>query len=1114
MEKEYIKPEGAEQLFSELLEAMRQAPEYKLVYNGFNTVFHKTLDLNVRQSRVVLVGPFAKTDYLLKEHHASSYLRKTVNEARIRLRHQDQLTTEELGDHCQDDFKALCLFVSLLYRQPVPTSLARRFPADRPMVPAPLLMGAYLRVIVNRWDERFIYCVADDVSIDEIKVSYDTLDHKEGMGHQYLQEMIRPGSQLNLIRPRADKEVLYAEYIILEPDYLVDITSITSCFESYSHRPILHLLSRLKAVENTEAIVLGNFASQLLDEVVHGEHRNYLESVKEFFKHNSVALLTAPITSNFHTQAQNQLHHIQEAILKELPQHTGTYKASEVILEPSFFSEMLGLQGRMDFLQMDHRVMIEQKSGKGGFPPVSADIPRYQEKHYVQTLLYMWLLRYHFHEQYDRIGHTSHAFLLYSKYARGLIGVSFAPQVVAQALRVRNGIVSQDYRLAEGDDGGLFTLTPDALREKAVTDNFWNKWIAPQLTTLLRPLHTSSDLERAYYARFLSFVASEHLLSKVGNKTKENSGFASIWQSTLEEKLHAGNIYDRLQMVHPDKDDRGKVSTVTLRFNERADNDMANFRTGDIVILYPYEQGSAPDARRTMVYRCSIEQIRKDTLVLSLRTMQVDSHVFLLHRDQPWAIEHDFYESSSTPLYKGLHAFLSAPQARKDLLLMQRPPRIDATRRLNGDYGPFNEMMLRMKQARDLFLIIGPPGTGKTSFGMLNTLKEALTEDGNVLLLSYTNRAVDEICSKLEESGIDYLRVGSTLSCSPQYRTRLLGERVSECANLEAMRRLIADVRVMVGTSASLQNNINLLQVKTFATAIIDEASQLLEPHLSGLLSAQKNGVPSIAKIVMIGDHKQLPAVVQQTQTESSVTDARLRGIGLTDCRRSLFERLLERYRHDPQVVYMLTRQGRMHQDIARFPNHAFYGGKLQVVPLPHQQQALTRPSDVSGPLETALFGRRVAFLHVDAPAHSPSDKVNLQEARLIAEMVVRVYRHLGEQFSPTDSIGVIVPYRNQISAIRNILATYGIAELDDITIDTVERYQGSQRDFIIYGFTIQRYYQLSFLTDSCFMEDGKVIDRKLNVAMTRAREHLVMVGNAPLLRNHSVYAEMMKEIG
>ena len=1113
MEKEIIKPEGAEELFAELSQGVNLSPDYQQVYDSFNRTFHKTLDLNIRQSRVVLAGPFAKTDYLLKEHRASSYLRRVVNEARIRLRRKDEPGEMEMGRHYKEDFKALCLFVSLLYGVPVPADMARYYPADQPTNTSPLLYSDYLRVIVNRWDESFIYCVADNVSIDEIKISFETIDHKEEMRHDYLRDMMRVGSQLNLIRPRADKDVLYAEYIILEPDYLVDISSIASCFESYSNNPVLHLLGRLKPVENTEATVLGNFASQLLDEVIHGEHRSYTDSVKDFFKKNSISLLTASITPTFHTQAKSQLLHIQEAIGTALPRHTGSFNASEVILEPSFFSEMLGLQGRMDLLQIDHRVMIEQKSGKGGFPPVSEYIPRYQEKHYVQTLLYMWLLRYQYRDQYEHIDRESHAFLLYSKYVRGLVGVGFAPQLVAQALRVRNGIVCQDYRLAEGDYGRLFTLTPESLREKPVTDNFWNGWIAPQLASLLRPLHTCSPLERDYFARFLGFVAREHLLSKVGNKTKENSGFASIWQCTLDEKLHAGNIYHQLRLLHPNKDDQGKVSKVVLHFSEREDHDMSNFRRGDIVILYPYDEGTTPDARGSMVYRCSIEQINKDTLVLSLRTMQVDSHVFMLHRNQPWAIEHDFHESSSTPLFRGLYAFLSAPKERKDLILMQRQPRIDESRRLKGDYGDFNELMLRVKQAVDLFLIIGPPGTGKTSYGMLYTLKEALTEKGDILILSYTNRAVDEICSKLEESDIGYLRIGSAINCSPEYRHMLLSERVADCPNITAIRILLDNTRVIVGTSASLQSQINLLQVKSFSLAIIDEASQLLEPHLLGLLSASTNGVPSIAKIVMIGDHKQLPAVVQQTKTESNVVSPQLRSIGLTDCRRSLFERLLERYRQDPKVVYMLTRQGRMHKDIAQFPNKAFYGGKLQVVPLPHQEKALACQRQLADPIDIALFGKRVAFIHVDAPVHCPSDKVNPNEALLIATMVVKVYKHLGDLFSVSESIGVIVPYRNQIAAIRTQLAKYAIPELDEITIDTVERYQGSQRDYIIYGFTVQRYYQLSFLTDGCFMENGKVIDRKLNVAMTRAREHLVMVGNKPLLRNHAVYADMLEEI-
>ena len=107
--------------------------------------------------------------------------------------------------------------------------------------------------------------------------------------------------------------------------------------------------------------------------------------------------------------------------------------------------------------------------------------------------------------------------------------------------------------------------------------------------------------------------------------------------------------------------------------------------------------------------------------------------------------------------------------------------------------------------------------------------------------------------------------------------------------------------------------------------------------------------------------------------------------------------------------------------------------------------------------------------------------------------------------------MGVIVPYRNQIATVRNTIARLGIPMLTDITIDTVERYQGSQRRYIIYGFTIQKHYQLRFLTNNTFIENGKLIDRKLNVAMTRAQEHLIMIGNPALLQMNPLFQEVMK---
>ena len=139
------------------------------------------------------------------------------------------------------------------------------------------------------------------------------------------------------------------------------------------------------------------------------------------------------------------------------------------------------------------------------------------------------------------------------------------------------------------------------------------------------------------------------------------------------------------------------------------------------------------------------------------------------------------------------------------------------------------------------------------------------------------------------------------------------------------------------------------------------------------------------------------------------------------------------------------------------------------------------------------------------------SDKVNPSEARLVADLLRRIYRFYGTRFDSDKTVGVIVPYRNQIAMIRKEIERLQIPALDRISIDTVERYQGSQRDVIIYSFTVRFGYQLDFLTSNCFVEDGRTIDRKLNVAITRARCQMLMTGHAPLLRQNPVFAALIQ---
>ncbi len=1113
-------PEASTNFFDEIEAALAHRPNYRRAYAELNLVFKKCLSQKTNGTRINFGGDFAKTDYLLKEYGASRRLTKTTNDTRTRLRRRHELNDADMEKFCLIDVKNLCQFIALVYQTDIPTRLACLFPAEQPPTHARVLVGECMRAIVESWDDEYVFVRAEESGDEEFcKVCYAHGNKFYDYDWTYLRNLFYRDAQVNLVRPREEHGVLYPELIIFEPDYLVNISTVARCFTSYADSPFVDLIKKLEPQQTSEAIVLGNLAGQLLDEAIHQlpNTHTYAQSVKYFFRDHAISLLTASVGPRFHQEAQRQKQNIAQAIdtLKSNLKNVFNEKAG--ILEPSFFSEMLGLQGRMDYLQMDFRILMEQKSGKGAFPYDNFVKPTAAVDHFVQILLYGALIRYNYSEIYEQNRNDFHAYLLYSKYSESLLNQGYtAPELLFKAIKVRNELAWAEmlytqpsgYRILEG-------LKPESLNKKHVDNKLWRDYQRPQIASVLDPIQKASDLEKAYYFRFLTFIANEHVLSKLGNKTKESSGFAATWHDSLEEKRQAGNIYDGLRLLSPDRNTKGRIKIVVLGFSEGEDNDMSNFRVGDIVILYPYTEGKEPDARRTMVHRCTIESIAADTIRLTLRAAQADNRVFAAQQDKPWAIEHDFMESSYSSLYRGMQAFLNAPKDRRDLLLLQRQPLTDDNAVLRGDYGVFNDLALSVKRAEDMFLIIGPPGTGKTSYGLLNAVKEELLEpEASILLLSYTNRAVDEICSKLAEERIDYVRIGGNFSCADDFRGNLLSTRVEQSENLEALRNTLLQTRVFVGTTTALNSNIALFQLKQFTLAVIDEASQILEPHLIGLLSAHKDGLPAIRKFVLIGDHKQLPAVVQQTEDVSRVQDVLLNRIYLTDCRLSLFERLLRKYARDKDVTYMLRKQGRMHHDIAVFPNVAFYNNMLEVVPLPHQNVILpVRGTGLNG-IADLIATRRIVFIATEQPRESLSDKVNQTEAEMIAATVIKIYeaeRDCG--FDVNKTIGVIVPYRNQIATVRKAVDRYGIDLLHGITIDTVERYQGSQRKYIIYGFTVQKYYQLNFLTNNVFEDeiDGSVVDRKLNVAMTRAEEHLIMFGNAELLSNNFTFFKLME---
>ena len=716
-------------------------------------------------------------------------------------------------------------------------------------------------------------------------------------------------------------------------------------------------------------------------------------------------------------------------------------------------------------------------------------------------------------------------FLLYSKYPDGLMQEHFYEKLFRETIALRNRIVSTELRLSRkgGVDSIIPILKPDFLNEKGADGTLWRDYQFPELFRLLNPISREGTIETTYFKRFLSFIEKEQIIAKSGASDMGLSGFADTWNMPLSEKREMGNIFTGLRITSITRRlADGGFDIVTLSIPRQNDEFLPNFRQGDMVILYPYTE--YPDVRGHLLMKGAIKSLSASEITVMLRNGQHAAHLIGTD-EQIFAIEHDATDASSASLIRNLYSFLVCENRRRRLLLGLQQPECDDTLRLNGSYGKegsFDELVLKVKQARDYFLLIGPPGTGKTSQALQHIVREELTDpDAAVLLLAYTNRATDEICAMLVDSGIaagtPFIRLGHELSTDPRFVPCLLRNSIDDCRDISSIRERISRTRIFVSTTTTIGNQLPLFSLKQFTLAIFDEASQLLEPNIVGILSVMNQGKPAIDRFVLTGDYKQLPAVVQQKESESEVEEEELRKkIGLTNCRNSLFERLYK-IRKDDRCTAVLHHQGRMHPDVAAFPSQRFYAREqLDIVPLEHQTDgklyhgkvALTRPID------RLVAERRLLFFAASAPDDiDHSDKCNPNEATVVRDLLESICRLRQEEFDPERTVGVIVPYRNQIAMIRHEIEKLHNPLLQRITIDTVERYQGSQRDIIIYSFTVKASYQLDFLTANSFVENDDLIDRKLNVVLTRARKQMILIGNPELLKENCLFKELMDHV-
>lgn len=1059
---------------------------------------------------------FAQVAYLCREHNIKGRDIIEIQKTRKKSNLSEPISAEDIP-YC---IKALSIFISRVLNVCIPRELLQKLPIQYKKKELQYhFSNKRIKCLVEKWDENFIYAIAAD---DGKEIIIDIINDQ----NKYLKNLLKIGMQLNLLDCVESNGHIRANLIVVEPDFTVDISSIARCFTDYGHNPLAYTVNRMKDVANSQAILLGGFSSTALDDIINKRVvYDWKQSMKTHFQKYVLEYCSCKdlnVKDNFKVAAINQVNNIKQIVDYLFSDKGEGFNKTMAILEPSFICKDLGLIGRTDLMTTDFKLLVEQKSGKN----FNIQINRTNEygsflleSHYVQLLLYYGILIQNFNLSYDKIDMR----LLYSKYPlpNGLISVNFYKKLFHEAIVLRNIIVAYEMDIAERGFGRYIdNITPETLNEKNLSSNFFNKYALPQIRQTTDPIKHLSELEKAYYNRMMTFVYQEEVIGKIGNANGTEGSEADMWNQSTTEKREVGNIYTNLSIKNKERSNPNRgYDIITLKiYDSNEEMFLPNFRCGDMIYLYSYPVDMNPDICSSILYKGSIIEIKTNEITVHLNDGQQNPDIFVIENFKKdnvptsiWAIEHGGSDIGYTSAIRSLHTFITSTQKCRDLLLTKREPQKDCNKKLSKKYNEdYDEILLKEKQSLDYFLLIGPPGTGKTSMAMRYIVEEELSEEcSSILLLAYTNRAVDEICIMLDKAKIDYFRIGNVYSADERFRKHFLENVVADNSKLTDVKQKIAGMRVFVSTTSSIQNHSYLFELKHFTLIVVDEASQILEPNIMGLLTT--------CRFILIGDYKQLPAVVQQNSNMSAVNDNLLNDICLTNCRDSLFERLIrvERKADRTQFIGILRKQGRMHPEIAEFANKMFYiSERLEPVPCPHQIDNLLHydmPSNDE--LDEKLKKRRMIFIPSKRIRISDfSDKINLDEARIVADLLRRIYRFTSNHFDYNKTVGVIIPYRNQIAMIRNEITKLNIPELEHVSIDTIERYQGSQRDVIIYSFTVQQRYQLDFLTNNCFTENGKIIDRKLNVAITRARCQMIMIGNPTILVYNDIFKKLMEK--
>ncbi len=970
----------------------------------------------------------------------------------------------------------------------------------------------HLRVQIKEIDKEHnkLICIIENSPGNEVVVFFNVPEVNDILNSSV--EQFWEGAQLNLIDCKKNKKgELTPKLIVLEPDYLIDASAVAECFHDFCVSPMHYFRNKFETIENRSYILMGNLANYFLDELVYADdiesvsfENTFLDSFKQLpFEYTSCQDIASHVDFvEYMNKAQKQFINIKRVVSQDLPK--SNIKVQNTTLEPSFFSEKYGFQGRLDMLQHDreHFRIVELKSGKLPYP--AYNIGKIALNHEVQTTVYRFMIE----SVFGIPSRNMEAAILYSAGDNPGTNLRFAAEfqkLDKEIINMRNHIVANEHKLMNGDNDMVEQLFEELYNTVAHSKKS-ARFYGEKIENFKSILKQCSEVELSYFYRYIRFISRELYLQKIGDIDYETpTGVAALWNSDFMERAEALEVFYDLTIESID--DSGNDMLIVFRRNQ-SDNEIVNFREGEMCIVYP-RQDEGDTVLNRQILKGSIALINSNFVEIRFRHKQRNRSYF--DENKLWAVEHDTLDTSYNSMFKGLFNFLNAATQKRNLLLGIEPPKSKITTEYSMEY-PEN-IISKAMAAEDYFLIVGPPGTGKTSIFARRLIEEYYSQpETNVLILAYTNRAVDELCDTInaamgceEGNSEHYIRIGTRLSCSEPYRDRLLQNISERATSRDELRNEIDRTRIFVSTLASINGKQELFALKKFDVAIIDEASQILEPQIIGLL-------PNFNKFIMIGDHNQLPAIVLQKNWVAAIQESELKQLGINSCACSLFERLLQHAISEgwQNAFVQLTRQGRMHNDIAAFPSEQYYVEDLLPVQNWQSEPWQFESLDNDNLFQQTVSSQRVAFFSTERMEQNMSNKVNENEADIVMELVASlqtVYNANGRELSTKD-IGIITPYRNQIALIRHKLSRSNIENADQIMVDTVERFQGSQRNIIIVSFCINKPYQMNFL---CNLNDEGTVDRKLNVTLTRARQQMFLIGNATILKRHPIYATLLE---